>query len=72
LEGVKPKPYDEQKITNDKIYIAKKLDISIDEFEQILALKPKWYTDYPNDEKRLDFIYNLYRKIYKKEKLASF
>ena len=52
--------------------IAKKLGISKEEFEGILKREGKFYTAYPNDEKKLSFIYNTYRKLFKKEKLASF
>jgi N-acetyl sugar amidotransferase len=65
-------PYDESKARSEKEYIAKKLGISLEEFENIILLPAKWYTDYPNDEKRLTFIYDMYRKIFKKEKLANF
>jgi hypothetical protein len=53
-------------------YIAKKLDFSEEKFNALLMDKPYWYTRYPNDEKRLNWIYNWYRKLFKKEKLASF
>jgi N-acetyl sugar amidotransferase len=66
------KPYSNEKIEADKIYIAKKLGISNEEFEAILKLPGKFYNAYPNDEKKLSFIYNTYRKLFKKEKLASF
>jgi hypothetical protein len=72
LEKLKILPYNESKVEKEKEYIAKKLDISLDEFEKIIALPPKWYTDYPNDEKKLTFIYDLYRKIFKKDKLGNF
>ena len=39
------------------------------EFKEILDLAPHWFTDYPNDEAKLNFVYDLYRKIFKKEKL---
>ena len=55
-----------------KKYISKKLGISLDEFEQICAMEGKWYTEYPNDEKRLNFIYNTYRKIFKKRNWLVF
>ena len=71
LEELKKKPYNEALIENDKKYIAKKLGITNEEFESILRLPPKFYFDYPNSEKLLNFIYTAYRKIYKKEKLAS-
>jgi N-acetyl sugar amidotransferase len=72
LEELKQKPYKDEKVEIEKKYIAKKLGISLEEFETILKYPPKLYRDYPNDEKRLNFIYNVYRKIFKKEKLGSF
>jgi hypothetical protein len=61
-----------EQILLEKAYIAKKLDLSAEDFEKILRLPPKWYRDYPNDEKRLTFVYNTYRKLFRKEKLGSF
>lgn len=72
VERLKRKPYDEHKIEDDKQYISKKLGISRDEFEGIMNLPPKWYWDYPNDDKKLGLIYDAYRMIFKKEKLGSF
>ncbi|MBU2018740.1 MAG: N-acetyl sugar amidotransferase [Bacteroidetes bacterium] len=72
LEELKNLPYNPGTIKEEQAYICKKLNISMEEFEAILAEKPHWYTHYPNDEKRLAFIYDTYRKIFKKEKLASF
>jgi N-acetyl sugar amidotransferase len=71
-EQLKSKPFDLSKIEEEKQYISKKLSVSKDEFERILNLPAKWYWDYPNDDKKLSFIYNTYRKLFKKEKLASF
>lgn len=65
-------PYNDTKTQLEKEYIAKKLSISLDEFEKIIQLPPKWYTDYPNDEKWLGFIYDTYRKLFKKDKLGNF
>lgn len=64
--------FEEIKAQKEKEYIAKKLDISIDELNRIIDLPPKWYSDYPNDEKKLGYIYDTYRKLFKKEKLANF
>jgi hypothetical protein len=66
------KPYNPEVVEEEKKYIAKKLGVSIEEFDDILKTPAKLYRDYPNDEKRLSFIYDTYRKIFKKEKLASF
>jgi N-acetyl sugar amidotransferase len=65
-------PYNLESIEKDKAYIAKKLGITIEEFEDLLNAPPKWYTDYPNNERKLAFIYNTYRKLYRQEKLGSF
>ena len=72
IEGLKLQPYNNEKVEQEIKYIAKKLDFSEAEFKEILALAPHWYSDYPNDEAKLNFVYNLYRKLFKKEKLASF
>jgi len=72
IKQLKSKPFDPSKIEEEKQYISKKLSVPRDEFERILNLPAKWYWDYPNDDKKLSFIYNTYRKLFKKEKLASF
>lgn len=72
LEVLKKLPFNEEKSEQEKKYIAKKLGVSLEEFNTILNLPARWYRDYPNDEKRLSFIYDTYRKIFKKEKLGSF
>lgn len=65
-------PYKAEVVEKEKQYIAKKLSISLEEFEEIINTSPKYYRDYPNDEKKLKFIYDTYRKVYKKEKLGNF
>ena len=72
LEQIKSKPYKPCTIEQEKRYISKKLQIPVDEFEKILNLPAKWYWDYPNDSNKLSIIYNMYRKLFKKEKLGSF
>lgn len=72
LEQLKTKPYDPVKVEEEKQYISKKLQIPLDEFERIINLPAKWYWDYPNDKKKLGFIYDTYRRLFKKEKLGSF
>ncbi len=72
LKQLETLPYANEKVAIEKKYIAKKLGISESEFDQILDAPAKWYFDYPNDEKRLGRIYDFYRKLFKKEKLASY
>lgn len=54
--------WDAATIAADMAYVAKKFSISPAELEEILSAPPKSYRDYPNNERFLDFIYNLYRK----------
>lgn len=72
LEVLKEKPYTDERIESEMKYIAKKLEFTEQEFQEILTANPRWYSDFPNDEKRLNWIYNFYRKVFRKEKLASF
>jgi len=60
LKELKKKPYDEKTIKFDKEYIAKKLGISLEEFEKILALPQRKHTDYPTSNN----IYTLEKFIY--------
>jgi len=72
LKELENLPYNDEKVAREKEYIAKKLGITTAEFDQIIDAPAKSYRDYPNDERLLGFIYDLYRKLYKKEKLANF
>ena len=71
IEQLRTMPYCEAWVEEEKYYICKKLGICGEELERILALPPKWYWDYPNSDTKLKYIYNAYRKLFKKEKLAS-
>ena len=64
LEELKNKPYDPEKIEAEKDYIAKKLGITLKEFEEILNSPPKSYKDYPNNEKKLKFLYGVYKRYF--------
>lgn len=72
VQQLKSIPYDPEEIDEAKRYVAKKFGIDRGEFERIMRLPPKWYWEYPNDERRLSFIYDTYRKIFKREKLDRF
>ena len=72
LTQLKSVPYKDEIVKKEIAYISKKLGVSVEELESIIELPAKWYWDYPNDEKRLNFIYNTYRKLFKKDKLANF
>ncbi|MBS4000681.1 MAG: N-acetyl sugar amidotransferase [Desulfobulbaceae bacterium] len=66
LEELKNKPFDVLKVEQEKEYVCKKLGISVADFDNIMKEPPKIYRDYPNNESKLEFIYNIYRKLYKK------
>lgn len=63
IEELAQTPYNISTIESEKKEICDKLGISIDEFETYMNQPPKYYWDYPNDEKKLEFIYNVYRKL---------
>lgn len=50
LERISKKPYDEATIDQDLEYFATKLDISVDEFMQIMGGENKNYMDYKNSK----------------------
>jgi N-acetyl sugar amidotransferase len=64
LKELEKNPYPKDKIETDKAYIAKKFGISIDEMNDILKEEPKTYKDFPNQKGLIDFIHNVYRKIF--------
>ena len=64
LENLKGKPFDEEKVKEDKKYIAKKFGISVDELESYLELPPKTYVNFPNNKKLIDFCYGIYEKYF--------
>ncbi len=66
IEVLKKPSFNSETINEEKKYIAKKLDITLEEFEEIMNRPVKTYKDYPNDEKRLTFLYNMYRKYFGK------
>lgn len=63
LKELAQKPYDDLKIGQEKHYLCKKLGISSDEFDAIMAAPPKSYKDYPNNERFLQLLYSAYRKL---------
>jgi len=51
--------YDEKELKDDKEYIAKKLGVSNEEFEQILQMPSHSYNDFPNMTEK----YNRMKKV---------
>ncbi|MBI3500642.1 MAG: N-acetyl sugar amidotransferase [Bacteroidetes bacterium] len=63
LHELAQKPYVSENIAEEKEYISKKLGINIEEFNAMIMLPPKTYKDYPNTQKKLEFIYKIYRML---------
>ena len=66
LKDLKSKSYNEETLDADKEYVSKKFGIEVEELERIMNLPPKSYKDYPNDEKKLNFIYKVYKDYFSK------
>lgn len=64
IEALKLPTYQAEDMEKEKEYIAKKLSLSKDQLNKIIDLPGKYYYNYPNDEKRLNFIYSIYRKYF--------
>ncbi len=68
LEQLKGPSYDENKIKEDKKYIAKKYGITEEELEKYLNNPPKTYVDFPNNKNLISFVYKTYNKIFPKKR----
>ena len=63
LKELETKPYDPVKIEEEKVYLCKKLGMSLEEFDAMMKAPPKSFRDYPNDNDKIEFVYNTYRKL---------
>ncbi len=66
IKELETPPYNELNIEKEKDYIAKKLEITREELNRIIRLPGKYYYEYPNDEKKLNIIYSIYKKHFSK------
>lgn len=62
--------YDPVELNEDKIFWVKKLGLTMVEYEKIMAEKPRFYSEYPNNEslykwmrKNLHFLSGIYKKF---------
>jgi N-acetyl sugar amidotransferase len=67
LNELKKKSFDPGKVKLEKEYICKKLDITTSQFDDIMDLPVRSYKDYPNDQEKLNYIYGVYRKHFKRK-----
>ncbi len=49
--------YTENELAEDKAFVAKKLGITVDELEDLVAQPPRHYSEFPNSERRLQQYY---------------
>jgi N-acetyl sugar amidotransferase len=64
LSQLERPPFDAAQLVRDKQYVARKFGITVDELERILALPPKTYRAYPNDQHFLERLYSAYRVLF--------
>jgi N-acetyl sugar amidotransferase len=64
LKILNQKSYNADTLQRDKEYVSKKLGITINDFEDIMAAPPKSYKDYPNNEKLVRFIHRWYKRLF--------
>jgi hypothetical protein len=69
LEELKNDPYDEKMMTEDKEYIAKKLGITVREFDDIIGGENKTYRDYKNSYRLFEIGAKVLRKTGAENKL---
>lgn len=63
LRELESLPYDVAQIASDKSYVCKKLGLTLAELEAIMRLPPKTFRDYPNDDRKLETAYEIYRRL---------
>jgi N-acetyl sugar amidotransferase len=63
IEKLDNPPYDQVSMTEDKIYILKKLDIALNEYDQIIASPIRPYKDYKNNEFFIFLVFDFYKLL---------
>ncbi len=64
LEILKAPPFDTGRVPEERVYVAKKFGISLDEMDAIVAAPPQTHRDYPNNERLLEPLYRVYRRFF--------
>jgi N-acetyl sugar amidotransferase len=63
IEALAQPLYDKQILAEDKLFIAKKLKLSVAEFDALIHEPAHHYSEYPNHQKRLGFVRSAYRAV---------
>lgn len=69
IELLAAPPYGNASVAEQTKYISKKFGISVNEMDRYLSLPPKTYKDFPNQYKMIRFIFDSYRRIFKKQRV---
>lgn len=64
LEILQDAPYQLETVQEDKLFVCKKLGISVEEFDRIMQEQPLTYKAFPNQEQQIERYYALYRKLF--------
>jgi len=72
LMKLEAKPWLDINIQHDLAFIARKLDYTIAQLESLMHDSPRWYSDYPNREQFLGFVYSCYRLLTGQRKNSNF
>jgi aminotransferase len=65
IEALAQPLYDAQVLAEDKLFIAKKLKLSLAEFDALINEPAHHYSEYPNHQKKLRFVRSAYRTLVK-------
>lgn len=68
IDELQLKPYKDINLTEEIEYFCKKLGISTNEFDTMMISPIKSYKDYPNDQKKLEYLYKVYRNFFSKSR----
>lgn len=63
LEALKAPLYDEKLLAEDKIFIAKKLGLSLAEFENLINQPVHHFSEFPNHQRKKNFAMSAYRLL---------
>lgn len=63
LEELEKALYTENELQEDKVFVAKKLGISVAELDDLVAQPKRYYWDYPNNEKRAQLFHALHSSL---------
>jgi N-acetyl sugar amidotransferase len=69
LETLRKPVFEPEKVALEKQYICKKLGITLEEFDQFMQSPPLTYKQFPNSEKRLLFIFSIYKWLFPKKRI---